>query len=196
MRHLQARGLAHALYSFALAHPNAPYCSASHLGPTRVVDVYPANVDCPVRPIFVATSVDHPIASVETLTNFAGSATFHTNGSKYRRTLFTAYIHQRGSLTGRSPIEAPMHFRLRHQTRPGSNQPPALINTAWVWLFATLAGVLVAAGIVAAARMIGSSKIGLQKPVYTFNAKTLSKALLSILCKSRRANRTPHHSGF
>jgi hypothetical protein len=74
-----------------------------------------------------------------------------------------------------------MHFRLRHQTRPGSNQPPALINTAWVWLFATLAGVLVAAGIVAAARMIGSSKIGLQKPVYTFNAKTLSKALLSIL---------------
>jgi hypothetical protein len=95
MRHLQARGLAHALYSFALAHPNAPYCSASHLGPTRVVDVYPANVDCPVRPIFVATSVDHPIASVETLTNFAGSATFHTNGSKYRRTLFTAYTSAR-----------------------------------------------------------------------------------------------------
>jgi len=48
-------------------------------------------------------------------------------------------------------VVSPMQkqFRLQHHLRPGSNQPPDWSTAAWVWLLATLAGVLVASGLVA-----------------------------------------------
>jgi hypothetical protein len=47
-----------------------------------------------------------------------------------------------------------MHWRYstRQRARPGSNQPIA--TSPWLWLFATLAGVLIAAGLVAGARKV------------------------------------------
>jgi hypothetical protein len=45
-------------------------------------------------------------------------------------------------------------FQARRQRRPGSHYSPDFRSAAWIWLLATLAGVLVAAGVVAAWRMV------------------------------------------
>ena len=68
-----------------------------------------------------------------------------------------------------SPNEPLLHLETCSavaRVRPGSNRP--FIVSPWTWLIATSAGVLVAAGLVAAARKVGLI------PLETGSAKTVS----------------------
>ena len=88
---------------------------------------------------------------------------------------------------------APMQkqFRLRH--RPGSNQPPDLSIAAWIWLLATLAGVLVAAGLVAAARLVVLPSFrmanGTSVRPYVHELTALTGAIIHAKCWADRSSK-------
>src|SRR5262249_11721778 len=89
----------------------------------------------------------------------------------------------------------PMPMRQRYgtlrQVRPGSNQPPAF-TSAWLWLVATLTGVLFATGLVAVTRKVVLTHLKAAKSIEAPVQGRLSTSVPIRFAMGNRGGRASH----